>query len=78
MEKKEAEELKEKLFNKKQNGWNSKSAEEKQAIFDYANGYINYMNMSKTEREIIENSKKIAEDHGFKPISSYETLNKRR
>ena len=74
MDKKEIEELKQKLFNKKENGWNTKSEEEKQAIFKYAKGYISYMNQSKTEREIVENSQKIAEEHGFKSIESYNEL----
>ena len=75
MDKNEAEELKKKLFNQKKNGWEEKSEQEKQAIFDYANGYINYMNRSKTEREIIENSEQIAREHGFKSIYEYENLN---
>ncbi len=75
MDKNEAEELKKRLFNQKENGWKEKTEQEKQAIFDYANGYINYMNMSKTEREIIENSEQIARDHGFKSIYEYENLN---
>ena len=74
MEKKEAEELKEKLFNKKENGWNTKNEDEKREIFEYAKNYICYMNKSKTEREIVENSIKIAEDNGFRPIESYESL----
>ena len=74
MDKKETEELKQKLFNKKENGWNTKSEEEKQSIFEYAKGYINYMNQSKTEREIVENSQKIAEEHGFCPIENYNEL----
>ena len=74
MEKKQAEELKNKLFNKKENGWNTKTAEEKQAIFEYAKGYISYMNQSKTEREIIESSEKIAQENGFRAIESYESL----
>ena len=74
MDKKEAEELKQKLFNKKENGWNSKSEQEKQEIFDYAKGYIDYMNVSKTEREIICNSVKIAEQNGFKDIKDMAVL----
>ena len=74
MEKKEAEELKERLFNKKENGWNTKNEDEKREIFEYAKNYICYMNKSKTEREIVENSIKIAEDNGFRPIESYESL----
>ena len=74
MDKKEAEELKNKLFNKKENGWNSKTAEQKQEIFDYAKGYIDYMNKSKTEREIISTSTEIAHQNGFKDIKDCETL----
>ena len=74
MDKKEVESLKQKLFNKKENGWNIKSQEEKQAIFNYAKGYIDYMNKSKTEREIVENSKNIAKQKGFKDIAEYDTL----
>lgn len=75
MDKKEAEDLKKMLFNKKENGWNSKSEEEKNNIFEYAKNYINYMNQSKTEREIIRSSKKIADEHGFRDINSFESLN---
>ena len=72
-EKNDIDLLKDKLFNKKEMGWNSKT--EKEKIFDYANGYINYMNKAKTEREIIKESKKIAESNGFKAISTFEKLN---
>lgn len=75
MDKKEAEELKKKLFNEKENGWKTKSDEQKKEILEYAKGYINYMNRSKTEREIIANSRKIAEEHGFKDIMNCEKLN---
>ena len=74
MDKKEAEELKNKLFNKKENGWNSRTAEQKQEISDYAKGYIDYMNKSKTEREIISTSTEIAHQNGFKDIKDCETL----
>ena len=71
-EKKELEELKEKLFDNKENGWNSvKNTED---IMNYADGYIKFMNMSKTEREIIKQSKKIAESNGFKNINECESL----
>ncbi len=73
-EKSRGEILKEKLFNIKENGWKSKNQEEKTTIFEYAKGYINYMNKSKTEREIVVNSKKIADSNGFKDINEFETL----
>lgn len=72
MEKSEVEMLKDKLFNKKENGWNS--VENITKIMNYAKGYIDFMNESKTEREIIKSSKKIAESNGFKCICEYETL----
>ena len=72
MEKSEAEILKDQLFNKKENGWNF--AKNKENIFNYADGYINFMNTSKTEREIIKSSKKIAESNGFKDIGEYSSL----
>ena len=72
MEKTQAEQLKEKLFNNKENGWNF--VENKEDIFNYAEGYIKFMNASKTEREIIRESKKIAESNGFKDINEFETL----
>ena len=72
MEKTEIEILKDKLFNKKENGWNF--TKNKEDIFNYADGYINFMNASKTEREIIKSSKKIAESNGFKDIKEYDSL----
>ena len=72
MEKTEIEILKDKLFNKKENGWNF--TKNKEDIFNYADGYINFMNASKTEREIIKSSKKIAESNGFKNIKEYDSL----
>ena len=67
-----AEELKKRLFNKRENGW--KTATEKEKIFEYSNGYIKFMNESKTEREIIKTSKKIADNKGFKSIEEYKEL----
>ncbi|MCI9038834.1 MAG: aminopeptidase [Clostridia bacterium] len=74
MDKKEAEELKKRLFNQKENGWKSKSEEEKSNILEYAKGYMNYMNCSKTEREIVASSKKIAEQNGFQNIANCQEL----
>ena len=72
MQKSEVEILKDKLFNKKENGWNF--AKDKEEILNYADGYIKFMNESKTEREIIKSSKKIAESNGFKNITEYNSL----
>ncbi len=64
--------LKQKLFYKKESGWNT--TEKIDEIYKYANEYIKFMNESKTEREIIKSSKKIAESNGFKDINQYESL----
>lgn len=70
----EAKELKEKLFHKKKSAWLKASEEEKKEIFEYAKGYMDFLNHSKTEREIVESSKKIAEENGFRNIHEVEHL----
>ena len=72
MDKEKVEELKEKLFNKRENGW--LTVDKKEDIFNFADGYINSMNNAKTEREIIKQSKKIAEENGYKNIEELEKL----
>ena len=49
-----SEELKEKLFDKKENGWVSISEEEKQNIFNFSKGYMDFLNQAKTEREFVK------------------------
>ncbi len=73
-EKTQGEELMEKLFNHKKNGWESISEEEGKVIFNYSEGYMNFLNKSKTEREIVKSSVQMAKDEGFKCIDEYETL----
>ena len=69
------EELKDKLFKKKVNGWFKISEELKKEIFEYNERYMDFLNNSKTEREIVKSSVKIAKEHGFKDISEVEHLN---
>ena len=64
--------LRDKLFNKKENGWNL--TKEKDNIFNYAKGYISFMNKAKTEREVIKQAKIIAENSGFKDINNIDNL----
>ena len=66
--------MEEKLFNKKEIGWSQIDTREKEAIYSYCNGYMNFMNKSKTEREAVVTAKAIAESNGFKDLASYETL----
>ena len=66
--------MEEKLFNKKEAGWSKIDTHEKEEIYSYCNGYINFMNKSKTEREAVVTAKSIAEANGFKDISTYDVL----
>ena len=70
----ETENLKEKLFRKTNTGWEKIEKEKKEEIFSYCDKYMEFLNKSKTEREIIKSAKEIAEANGFKNIREYETL----
>ena len=53
------EELKEKLFNKKEEGWKYLKEGQKEEIYKISNGYMEFLNRSKIEREFIKNAKKV-------------------
>ena len=75
LEKTEGEVLKEKLFNKRENIWNSSNEEEYREIYKFADEYMYYLNQGKTEKEIIHFSKEILLKNDFKELSTVETLN---
>ena len=68
------EDLKEKLFDKKENGWKKVNDEEKKKIFEYSKGYMDFLNKAKTEREFVKNAKELADKNGFKDIMEFNTL----
>ena len=68
-------ELKEKLFNKKENGWLSVDSEKENMIMKFSDEYIYFLNKGKTERECVTFAKKMLDENGFKCICEYETLN---
>lgn len=68
------EELKEKLFKQKKNGWETANTRTREEIFNLSKKYMNYLNVAKTEREFIKQAKKMADENGFKDIAEYETL----
>ena len=68
-EKTEGEELKEKLFHKKENGWADASEEDKSNIYNYCEGYMEFLNKSKTDREIVHNAMEMAKTKGFREIN---------
>ncbi len=68
------EELQEKLFNKKEDGWKDLKEGEKEEIFKLADDYIAFLNKSKTEREFIKNAKKLADENGYTDIINKQSL----
>ena len=68
------EELKEKLFNKKDNGWETLGSNQKEEVFDLSKKYMNFLNVAKTEREFIKHARKLANENGYKDIMEFDTL----
>ena len=68
------ENLQEKLINKKENGWETIDEETKKKIFEFTQGYMNFLNKAKTEREFVKETIKLAREKGYKDIMEYEKL----
>ena len=68
------EELKEKLFNKKDNGWETLGSNQKEEVFDLSKKYMDFLNVAKTEREFIKHARKLANENGYKDIMEFGTL----
>ena len=65
MEKKNAQEMFDSLSYKKKNVYESSTTEEIKAIYDYAKGYMQYLDDSKTEREATNASIAMIEAKGY-------------
>ncbi len=74
MEKTKGEELKEKLFDKKESGWSTVDEGIKNEIFKFADEYIYFLNNSKIEREAVNFSKEVLLKNGFRNIEDVENL----
>ncbi len=68
------EELKEKLFNEKDNGWETLDSNQKEEVFDLSKKYMDFLNIAKTEREFIKHARKLANENGYKDIMEFDTL----
>ena len=68
------EDLREKLFDKKENGWKKINEEERKKAFEISKGYMEFLNKSKIEREFIKNARKLADQNGFRDIMEFDTL----
>ncbi len=64
--------LKEKLFRKKQNGWEMNI--DKEEIQNFSKEYISFLNKAKTERECVKEFTKILDENGFQNIKNKENL----
>lgn len=62
------------LINKKESGWNKTDDKKFTQIFEFCNGYMDFLNKSKTEREFAVNAVNIAKENGFKDINTVDSL----
>ena len=69
-----AKELKEKLFRKKTNGWETLNKEEKKKAYDFSEKFMHFINSAKTERECVKSLTNILEHNGFKNIETVDNL----
>lgn len=67
--------LKEKLFYERKNGWDTIDSKQKEKIQNFCNGYIQFLNEAKTEREVVKYARALAEKNGFSDVINYEKLN---
>lgn len=63
------------LLNEKKSGWLETDDEKFGKIFEFCEGYMKFLNISKTEREFAANAKKVVEENGFRDINQIEKLN---
>ncbi len=70
----EGTDLQKRLFNSKKSGWENLNDEMRLEIDNYCNSYMDFLNNGKTEREVIKESRRIAEINGFIDIKNMEYL----
>ena len=68
------EELKEKLFTKKEDGWKSLTTNQKEELVMITENYMKFLNQAKIEREFIKNAKELADRNGYTDIMNKQTL----
>ena len=62
------------LLKEKKSGWENINDELKTQIFNFSKEYMEFLNRSKTEREIVANATEIAKQNGFKELYEYSEL----
>ena len=66
--------MKEELLDKKENGWKEIDEGRKNEIFEFCNGYMDFLGKAKIEREFVAKAKEEAEKNGFRDLNTFETL----
>ncbi len=56
------------------NGWTSADEAKKTAVYDFAKGYMDFLNKGKTERECVDTAVELAVQAGFKPLDAASEL----
>ncbi len=69
-----SENLKEKLFTKRECGWENLEEGKKEEILKVSDKYMAFLNKAKTEREFIKEAKKLADENGFTDIMNKQEL----
>ena len=64
----------EELVFQRKSVWETADKKTLKKIQEFSNGYIEFLNNSKTERLAVEEGIKLAKESGFRPISSYKKL----
>ena len=59
------EDMRKNLFYEQKNGYDLISTEDHIAMEDFCRDYMNYLNISRTEREAVANAIEEAEEHGL-------------
>ena len=72
----ENKQLKEKLFYQKKSVYERKDSAAIDAAYEYARGYADYIDASKTEREAVSESIRLATAQGFKPYALGDKIEK--
>ena len=62
------------LLKENKSGWENINDELKTQIFNFSKEYMEFLNRSKTEREIVANATEIAKQNGFKELYEYSEL----
>ena len=62
------------LLKENKNGWEVTTEAEKKAIFEFCEGYRNFIDNSKTERLAVKSAVNLAKEYGFVDLNSVEQL----